>query len=185
MALSDAGYATYSNYNQYQVSGAEKLYTVSEAKTSSVVLAEKDASTVFYAGSAILIKGTTKVTINAVAEGTEDTALGTNYLVGSKNGTLDITAGDGKYIFNWDGSDTSTVGFYKANSGTLGAHKAYLDISGVNAREYLSFDFDGSTGINNVEATNADNIIYSLQGVRMSRLQKGINILNGKKVLVK
>lgn len=44
----------------------------------------------------------------------------------------------------------------------------------------------GGTGIAEVNATNAEQVvIYNLQGVRQSRLQKGINIVNGKKVVIK
>ncbi len=44
-----------------------------------------------------------------------------------------------------------------------------------------------STGIRDVEAevNAADVKMYNLQGVRTSRLQKGLNIINGKKVVVK
>jgi hypothetical protein len=41
-------------------------------------------------------------------------------------------------------------------------------------------------GITNVSSQKvADVEIYNLQGVRMSQLQKGINIVNGKKVVIK
>lgn len=44
----------------------------------------------------------------------------------------------------------------------------------------------GGTGIAEVNAANAEHVaIYNLQGVRQSRLQKGINIVNGKKVIIK
>ncbi|MBQ3700985.1 MAG: hypothetical protein II886_13945 [Prevotella sp.] len=44
----------------------------------------------------------------------------------------------------------------------------------------------GGTGIANINAANAENVvIYNLQGVRMNALQKGLNIVNGKKVVIK
>ena len=44
----------------------------------------------------------------------------------------------------------------------------------------------GETGIANVNAANADHVaIFNLQGVRLNQLQKGINIVNEKKVFVK
>ena len=44
----------------------------------------------------------------------------------------------------------------------------------------------GGTGIAEVNAANAEQVvIYNLQGVRQNRLQKGINIVNGKKVVIK
>ena len=41
----------------------------------------------------------------------------------------------------------------------------------------------GSTGINSVKAAAIDGAIYNLAGQRISKMQKGINIVNGKKIL--
>lgn len=44
----------------------------------------------------------------------------------------------------------------------------------------------GGSGIANVNAANADKVvIYNLQGVRLNQLQKGLNIVNGRKVVIK
>ena len=70
---------------------------------------------------------------------------------------------------------------------TLDAHKAFLAVpTGVGgARSFIGFDFD-VTGINQVMNNETQNgAIYNLQGVRMNKLQKGLNIVGGKKVLVK
>jgi len=43
-----------------------------------------------------------------------------------------------------------------------------------------------ATGINSINAERTDNMqIYNLQGVRLNSLQKGVNIVNGKKIVVK
>ena len=42
-----------------------------------------------------------------------------------------------------------------------------------------------STGIANISDPLPDKIIYNLQGHKLSKPQKGINIINGKKVLIK
>ena len=51
----------------------------------------------------------------------------------------------------------------------------------------LSIENTGTDGISNINAEiDAEDVtIYNLQGVRQSRLQKGINIVNGKKIVVK
>ena len=50
----------------------------------------------------------------------------------------------------------------------------------------FTFEFkDEATGISTIENgqwTN-DNVIYNLAGQRLNKMQKGINIINGKKVL--
>ena len=42
-----------------------------------------------------------------------------------------------------------------------------------------------STGINNVEQTIGDAAIYNLNGVRVNKVQKGVYVVNGKKVVIK
>lgn len=96
------------------------------------------------------------------------------------------------------GGDNSTVGFYygsgcpNGEAFTNGAHKAYLTVpkmSGANARSfYLFSDAETTTGIDNVQSAkeSTGNLkIYNLNGQRVSTPQRGIYIVNGKKVLVK
>ena len=73
------------------------------------------------------------------------------------------------------------VGFYKA-TGTIPAGKAYFQSNaGVKA---FFFDGDDATGIENLNNQNTLNTpIYNLAGQRMSKMQKGINIVDGKKIL--
>ena len=50
----------------------------------------------------------------------------------------------------------------------------------------LSISEDSSDGIATINAINADDVqIYNLQGVRLNSLQRGVNIVNGKKVVIK
>lgn len=50
----------------------------------------------------------------------------------------------------------------------------------------ISMTEETSTGISSVSVSDMDNVqIYNLQGVRMNSLQKGINIVNGKMVVIK
>jgi hypothetical protein len=45
---------------------------------------------------------------------------------------------------------------------------------------------EGTNGISNVNAANVKGLqIYNLQGVRLNSLQKGLNIVNGKKVVIR
>ena len=50
----------------------------------------------------------------------------------------------------------------------------------------ISMTEETSTGISSVSVSDMDNVqIYNLQGVRMNSLQKGINVVNGKMVVIK
>ncbi|MBE6254830.1 MAG: hypothetical protein E7105_04870 [Prevotella sp.] len=73
------------------------------------------------------------------------------------------------------------------NAGTVGAYRAYFTVEAAAPVKALSFSFDDMpTAINAVEATQNENaVIYNLAGQRLSKAQKGVNIINGKKVLVK
>ena len=186
--IGDAGYATWSNGEKYVIddTNVEDVYVVTAKGDGYVTLTSKKGST-FPANEGVIIKGSGEVKINAVASDATASTIGTNYLVGNGNSSSTPDTGDNIYVFSWDGSNASTVGFYRATTGTLAAHKAYLDLTGVSgAREFLGFSFgDEPSGISEVGAKATDGAAYNLQGVRIGKLQKGINIVNGKKVMVK
>lgn len=67
----------------------------------------------------------------------------------------------------------------------LAANKAYLAVptsAGSNLRGLWFGGDDTLTGIEAVE-TATDSAIYNLQGQRIQRLQQGVNIINGRKVI--
>ena len=62
------------------------------------------------------------------------------------------------------------------------AYRAYLTAPAAGANAFF-FDFD-TTGINAIDAlTNGNAVIYDLQGRRVNKAEKGIYIVNGKKVV--
>lgn len=68
---------------------------------------------------------------------------------------------------------------------TLAANKAYLNIA-PSATRYFVFNFgdDTETAIEGIEAENtADAVVYDLAGRRVQKAQKGLYIVNGKKVI--
>lgn len=87
--------------------------------------------------------------------------------------------------------------FYISNQGTLKkltaevaalkGFRAYFTVEGGRGVKALSFDLDDdATAIEMVDAqqsTANDQTIYNVAGQRMSKVQKGINIINGKKIL--
>ena len=76
------------------------------------------------------------------------------------------------------------IGFYQVQSGvTIPARKAYLAVpAGVKA--FYGFEDDEATSIKTLSNSplKGENI-YNLAGQRISKMQRGINIINGKKVL--
>ena len=79
------------------------------------------------------------------------------------------------------------IGFYKTedNGKYVPEGRAYLkNSSGSLVKEAYLFSFDDEeTAITNVNGNGNNAAIYNMAGQRISKLQKGINIVNGKKVL--
>ncbi len=82
---------------------------------------------------------------------------------------------------------TDGVGFYQVNSGvTIPARKVYLSVP-VSVKAFYGFDDDDDpTGISLTPVlSEGEGVVYNLAGQRIQKMQKGINIVNGKKVMVK
>ena len=101
-----------------------------------------------------------------------------------KGAAEDIEAA-GKYVLAKP--DGEQVGFYLAETGTIKAGKAYLELPEGTDIKAFYFSIDDATGIETTDngQQTTDNAIYNLAGQRLSKMQRGINIVGGKKVLVK
>ena len=96
-------------------------------------------------------------------------------------GTAEDIEAAGKYVLAKPESEE--IGFYKAETGFIRAGKAYLEVaSGVKGFILAGDDATGIKTIDNSQQTT-DAAIYNLAGQRLSKKQKGINIVGNKKVL--
>lgn len=112
----------------------------------------------------------------------------------------DVTACDGAITFTgtydpvpFDAGDESIlyVGannklYYPSAEVTMNAFRAYfkIDESKVQTKHIaLKFGDDDATGISTVEAGDGSETIYNVAGQRLNKAQKGVNIVNGKKIL--
>jgi hypothetical protein len=88
------------------------------------------------------------------------------------------------YILN---KVNGNLGFYKANNQKVAAGKAYLQVPATAARGSFAISFDNeTTGIATVEnASVLNENYYNLNGQRIAAPQKGLYIVNGKKVVIK
>ena len=79
------------------------------------------------------------------------------------------------------------LGFYKYTGSNLNGFKAYVNIGDIPSEVksfVFDFDDDDATGIASLlEKAGEETAIYNLAGQRLNKMQKGINIVNGKKVL--
>ena len=118
--------------------------------------------------------------------GTSTTNVSANKLIG-KTAAYNLPANDG-YVLMATGSNG--LGFYKnANIFTVGANTAYLPADfagGAPAREFFSLD-DDATAISEAKSQQpmANGLFFDLQGRKVAQPQKGLYIVNGKKVVMK
>ena len=165
-AITTAGYATYCASEDVMILGAQ---TYKGAVAGSYVkLTEVDDVP---AGSAVVLKGSIFATVATTAQ----SDMSDNDLKASDG----ISADGSQYIL---AEKEGAVAFYLAQSGTtIAAGKAYIKSeAGVKA---FYFTEDGTTGISSALVETEGKAIYNLSGQRINKLQKGINIVGGKKIL--
>ena len=91
----------------------------------------------------------------------------------------------GSYILQ---NQASGFGFYQtATSRTASQYRAYLTLPTGSTTSFFRFTDEESTGIDGITPvpTQKARTIYNLQGQKLNSLQRGVNIVNGKKVLIK
>ena len=168
--VGDASYATlYDTTTGYTLNGDVKAF-VAVLNTSWLDLNEIDN---IPAGTPVILKGSY---YNKLAAD-----LPAINVANDLKGTDADTVADGTMYILANGSNG--VGFYQATTGsTIAAGKAYYQsTSGVKA---FFFDGDDATGIADLkDLKDSKDLIYNLAGQRLGKMQKGINIVGGKKVL--
>jgi len=95
-------------------------------------------------------------------------------------GTFEPIEAADKYVL---AKPEDKVGFYLAESGTIAAGKAYLELEQPSDVKAFFFTNGVATGIANVEKTVENGAIYNIAGQRVNKARKGIYIVNGKKVV--
>lgn len=183
--VTSVGFATYSPSSNVSVPDDVKVYTVTvDAGGNSVTLNPVPAGSVVEAGTGYVIEAAEGSYPFAVSNEAVS-SIGENALTVS-DGAVTVGESDNIYVLaqRTDGS----VGFSIVASGvTIPAGKAYLDLSGSQAKaSFLSFG-NIVTAIESTESTTkaGNGVYYSLQGIRTSAPAKGLYIINGKKVVVK
>ena len=154
-----------------------KAYSCAEVDGNTLTLVE---ATALEANKPYIIEGAWNETLSGDAQGTALTAT-----EGLLTGTYaQIAAPVGNYVLQ---NQSGVVGFYQVEDGTIPnvpANRAYLTktpSSGVKA----FFLGGGEDAIQSVFDGVAAGKIYNVAGQRINKLQRGVNIVNGKKVVIK
>ena len=176
------GYATYCSAYPLDFSATKgySAWQITDIKGTTISFDKVTGSV--KGGTGLFLKGTPGATVTLTSVDSENTLDG-NLL----EGTLAPT-----YVTEDEYYGLKGDNFVKVNSGIIPAGKAILDADWIetSAGEVKAFTFifnDVTTGVRTIETVSAEEAakIFNLGGQRMSNMQRGINIVNGKKVLVK
>ena len=173
--IGEIGYATFvAPANINNIPASIEVFAAQKVEDKNYVHLEP--VTAIPAGEAVVLKGeegtyTMYTTLNTVELGTSnDLMAATSEVIG--DGT--------QYVLD---SVDGVVGFYKVTpSTTIALGKGYLVFTGAGVKGFYPFG-DDATGIANINNALEDGAIYNVAGQRISKTQRGINIINGKKVL--
>ena len=180
VTVTSAGYATMvANYDYDFTSAPVETYAVTASASPGYVHLEPVTSAKH--GEALLLKGSA-YTYTLTATATAQTTTAENLL---KAAEKDIVSNGTMYAL---AKIDNVVGFYQVGTAesavTIPAGKAYLEGVGGSVKAYI-FDFDDDPdAISSLLASpEEEGQVYNLAGQRISKMQKGINIVNGKKIL--
>ena len=189
----DVDYATfYSNAPVQMPEGVTAYYVKEDGINNGYITLTADEDGIIAGNTGVILSATVDTDAEVAL-----TVLGAN--VAQENGNLlkgtaeDTVINEAAYVLG----NKEGIGLYKAETTDVpegsfrnNAGKAYLPASAVPANVALSaslrFDFDGTTGVEEVEIRNEKEEIYDLTGRRVNEITKaGVYIINGKKTLVK
>ncbi len=184
--IGSTGWATFSNASATDFTGLTGVVDAYQVTGNSGSAITKNAVTTAAGNTGLLLNGDAGTyAIPVVASGTDLSS--SNKLVAVATSTA-VTAAAGDFTNFVLVGGSGTASFKKitgANSATVGAGKAYLQLAGSSFAPQLFFDAD-VTGIGAVKSINKeDGAYYNLAGQRVAQPQKGLYIVNGKKVIIK
>ena len=189
--VSEAGWATKYFAESVHVPAGVNAYIVTGAESGWITKSQIAEGEVIPANTGILLENAGEH--NFAKTVTYKYTLAGNLL----NGSVENTYVEGTAYVLANG--VNGVGFYKAelNKNATGgegdthflnnAGKAYFKLPAAeNSAAYYGFDWDGTTGVENIVVENEVKAIYDLTGRKVETISApGIYIIGGKKTLVK
>ncbi len=183
VTVTDAGYATFVAEKNLEIP-TDVLVEVFAVTVEGSYASLQPIVGNIPAGEAVLVKASAG-DYNFLSAQTAD-PIRVNKLVAA---TTDVVADGTQYVL---ANGASGIGFYQATPGsTIPAGKAYLVVTAAGVKPFYGFE-DDATGIEMVNGQSSmvndpifkqGSTIVNLAGQRLQKMQRGINIIGGKKVL--
>ena len=176
VTVTDAGYATFVAEKNLEIPTDVQVEVFAVTVDGSYASLQPIVGNI-PAGEAVLVKASAG-DYNFLSAQTAD-PIRVNKLVAA---TTDVVADGTQYVL---ANGASGIGFYQATPGsTIPAGKAYLVVTAAGVKPFYGFE-DDATGIEmvNGQSSMVNDPIFNLAGQRLQKMQRGINIIGGKKVL--
>ena len=167
-----------------------KAYTLTAEAGADKAVAEEVTGTLA-ANTPVLINAEQGDYVFAVSSTVESSV--TTATVGALTGVYQLTSvPTGSYVLQNHEGQTAFYQVADAKPQQVNAYRAYLSVT--SSAPMLTIDFGETTGIQTIEHSplNIDHSVYDLQGRQVvngksvnGKLQRGLYIVNGKKVVIK
>ena len=194
VSVGDLGMSTFSSTSAVDFTGADAI----EAYWATVTADGKITFNRIYkvpANTGLLLRNATGkeeavAAINIAKLSADDENLEGvtgNALVAVDTEIAELATDGGQYTNYILNKVEGNVGFFRANNKKVAAGKAYLQVPFSLARSSFSISFDNetTTAIESVAASLQHGQVYDLQGRRVAQPQKGLYIVNGKKMVIR
>ena len=189
VAVTSVGYATYVSSNPLDFTEAGIYAYIAKANGRTGVTFERIKKVPANTGVLLYYEGGTTEGI-LIFDGTgADATTGNVFKVGTGAAVASVDAENENlhnYILNKP--DKKPIGFYKAANQTVATNRAYIQIDYsvvAGVKEFIALPGSEETAVEAVKANAENGVIFNLAGQRIQKLQRGINIVNGRKVVVK
>ena len=179
--VGEHGYASFCSAFALDLTGVDYAYKVTGVSGENVILENVTGMVAPY--TPLILKGEGNKDIPVAYSGT--TVEGNLLQAVKEDGKITKSETGTNYVLAWQ---NGKVVFAPINESEADVKygQAFLYIAGSEAPQFsLSLDME-ATGISTVKAaTAANSAIYNLNGQRVAKAQKGLYIMNGKKVVLK
>ncbi|MBP5392764.1 MAG: InlB B-repeat-containing protein, partial [Bacteroidaceae bacterium] len=186
VSVSDLKYSTYASDNALDFTGSSIKAFYPTVDGSTLIFHEIMKVP---AGTGVLLYSANGAVTEDILVCTGETdVVENNVFVRGTGASVSYNETTQDYIYVLSKPQGDNLGFYKANNNKVAANRAYIQVPAElsGAKSFTINLEDDPTGIVDLNANlNLNEGIYNLSGQRLSKMQKGINIVNGKKIMVK